>query len=120
MQDNVVSETHFRQSVSLCTFPLTPQASNQFPGPCFVYLDNYAGRNFTASVDCWGFLGGGGGKVKPFYHSKTITREGRGAGLRKCSFNQNYTPNCHIEEMRGGNVFKIIPHCVTYRALKIP
>ena len=27
---------------------------------CF---DNYAGhmRNFTGSVDCWGFLGGGGG-----------------------------------------------------------
>ena len=28
-----------------------------------MYLDNYAGhmRNFTGSVDCWGFLGGGGG-----------------------------------------------------------
>ena len=25
-----------------------------------MYLDNYAGdmRNFTGSVDCWGFLGG--------------------------------------------------------------
>ena len=30
---------------------------NQFPGPRLVYLDNYAGhmRNFTGSVDCWGF-----------------------------------------------------------------
>ena len=27
-----------------------------------MYLDNYAGhmRNFSGSVDCWGFLGGGG------------------------------------------------------------
>ena len=25
------------------------------------------------------------------------------SSLRKCSFNQNYTPNCHIEEMRGGS-----------------
>ena len=35
---------------------------NQFPGPRLVYLDNYAGhmRNFTGSVDCWGFLGGRG------------------------------------------------------------
>ena len=49
-----------------------------------MYLDNYAGhmRNFTGSVDCWGFLGGGwgvgGGRVKPFYHAKTMTREGKG------------------------------------------
>ena len=30
---------------------------NQFPGPRLVYLDYYAGhmRNFTGSVDCWGF-----------------------------------------------------------------
>ena len=41
-----------------------------------MYLDNYAGhmRNFTGSVDCWGFfLGGGGGvggRVKPFYYAK--------------------------------------------------
>ena len=36
---------------------------NQFPGPRLVCFDNYAGhmRNFTGSVDCWGFLGGGGG-----------------------------------------------------------
>ena len=35
---------------------------NQFPGLRLVYLDNYAGhmRNFTGSVDCWGFLGGRG------------------------------------------------------------
>ena len=35
---------------------------NQFPGPRLVCFDNYAGhmRNFTGSVDCWGFLGGGG------------------------------------------------------------
>ena len=35
---------------------------NQFPGLRLVYLDNYAGhmRNFTGSVDCWGFLGGEG------------------------------------------------------------
>ena len=34
---------------------------NQFPGPRLVYFDNYAGhmRNFTGSVDCWGFLGVG-------------------------------------------------------------
>ena len=45
-----------------------------------MYLDNYAGhmRNFTGSADCWSFLGGGGGKVKHFYHAKTMTREGRG------------------------------------------
>ena len=58
-----------------------------FPGPRLVYLDNYAGhmRNFTGSVGCWGFLGrgwgggvGGGGRVKPFYYAKTMTREGRG------------------------------------------
>ena len=42
------------------------------------------------------------------------------SSLRKCSFNQNYTPNCRIEKMRAGSVCKIIPHCVTYRALKIP
>ena len=31
-----------------------------------MYLDNYAGhmRNFSGSVDCWGFLGGGGGGVE--------------------------------------------------------
>ena len=46
-----------------------------------MYLDNYAGhmRNFSGSVDCWGFLeGGGGGRVKPFYYAKTMTREGQG------------------------------------------
>ena len=49
-----------------------------------MYFDNYAGhmRNFTGSVDCWGFLagegGGGGGRVKPFYYAKTMSREGRG------------------------------------------
>ena len=54
---------------------------NQFPGPPLVCFDNYAGhmRNFTGSVDCWGFLGGGGGgRVKPFYYAKTMTREGQG------------------------------------------
>ena len=70
-----------------------------------MYFDNYA-------VDGWGFLKGGG-RVKPFYYGKTIAREGKVSSLRKCSFNQNYTPNCHIEEMRGGSVFKIIPHYVT-------
>ena len=32
---------------------------NKFPSPRLVYLDNYAGhmRNFTGSVDCWGFQG---------------------------------------------------------------
>ena len=31
-----------------------------------MYLDNYAGhrRNFTRSVDCWGFFFGGGGGGK--------------------------------------------------------
>ena len=48
-----------------------------------MYLDNYAGhmRNFTGGVDCWGFFAGGGGaggRVKPFYHAKTMTREGKG------------------------------------------
>ena len=48
-----------------------------------MYFNNYAGhmRNFTGSVDCWGFLGGrggGGGRVKPFYYAKTMTREGQG------------------------------------------
>ena len=38
------------------------------------------------------------------------------SSLRKCSFHQNYTPNCNIEEMRGGSVFNIIPHSVTNRA----
>ena len=87
-----------------------------------MYLDNYAGhmRNFIGSVDCWGLLGGGGGKVMPFYHAKTMTRQGGVYSLSKCSFNRNYTPSCHIEEMKGGSVFKIIPHCVTYGALKIP
>ena len=91
-----------------------------------MYLDNYAGhvRNFTGSADCWEFLGvfrGGGGRVKPFYYVKTMKRGGgRVSSLRKCSFNQNYTPSFHIEEMRGDSVSKIIPHCVTYRALTIP
>ena len=48
-----------------------------------MYLDNYAGhmRNFTGSVYCWGFLGvggGPGGRVKPFYYAKRMTREGQG------------------------------------------
>ena len=58
-----------------------------------MYLDNYAGhvRNFTGSVDCWGFsgeVGGGGvgGRVKPFYHAKTMTREGRGVYLENMQF----------------------------------
>ena len=42
---------------------------------------------------------------------------GRGEGVSSLSLNQNYTPNCNIQEMRGGSIFKIIPHCVTYRAL---
>ena len=43
-----------------------------------MYLENYAGHmsNFTGSVDCWVFLGGGGGKVTPFYHAKSMTKEG--------------------------------------------
>ena len=61
----------------------------------------------------WGGGGGGEGRVKSFYYAKTMTRESGVSSLRKCSFNQNYTPNCHIEEMRGDSVFKIIPHCVT-------
>ena len=80
-------------------------------------------RNFTGSVDCWGFLAGGGGVEAGSNHfitQKQWRGRGRVSSLRKCSFNQNYTPNCHIEEMRGDSVFKIIPHCVTYRALKIP
>ena len=50
-----------------------------------MYLDNYAGhmRNFMGSVDCWGFKGG---KVKPFYHATTMTRERRGVKLEKMQF----------------------------------
>ena len=50
----------------------------------FDNYNNYAGHmlNFTGSVDCWGFLAGGGrgcgGRVKRFYHAKTMTREGKG------------------------------------------
>ena len=66
-----------------------------------------------------------GGKVKPFYHATTMTRGAEGGGgwgvggggVSSLSFNQNYIPNCNIQEMRGGSIFKIIPHCVTYRAL---
>ena len=48
-----------------------------------MYFDNYAGhmRNFTGSVDCWGFLGvggGAGGRVKSFFYAKRMTREGQG------------------------------------------
>ena len=84
-----------------------------------MHLDNYAGhmRNFTGCVNLLGFLGG---KVKPFYHATTMTRGAGGEGVSTLSFNQNYTPNCNIQEMRGSNIFKITPHCVTYRALKIP
>ena len=54
-----------------------------------MYFDNYAEHmlNFTGSVDCWGFLGGGGrGRVKPFYYAKTMTREGQGVQLEKMQF----------------------------------
>ena len=30
------------------------------------------------------------------------------SSLRKCSFNQNYTPNCHIEEMVGDSVNRML------------
>ena len=46
-----------------------------------MYFGNYAGhmRNFTGSVFfCGGGGGGRGGRVKPFYYAKTMTREGQG------------------------------------------
>ena len=47
-----------------------------------MYFDNYAGhmRNFTGSVDCWGFLGGGGVEAgsNHFITQKKMTREGQG------------------------------------------
>ena len=45
-----------------------------------MYFDNYAGhmRNFTGSVDCWGFLGGGGGQGQTILLRKN--NDERGAG----------------------------------------
>ena len=71
-----------------------------------------------------GVLGGGGGGWR---QGKTIllrkNNDEGGEGCLACEnavLIQTITPNCHIEEMRGNSVVKIIPHCVTFRALRIP
>ena len=52
----------------------------------------------------------GGAKLSHFITQKRW----RGvSSLRKCSFDKNYTPNCHIEEIRCGSILKIISHFVT-------
>ena len=61
-----------------------------------------------------------GGKVKPFYHATTMTREGMGAAWENAVLIKTIHLIATFKKWGVEVSLKVIPPCLTYRALKIP